>query len=145
MRSGDGWQPFFPNARLSISSAARASFDSERPDGDVGAAVQQLFDAGLVDTFDDGDEIAPGLVAEWTGMHHPGHCAFHVGDAATFVGHLAVSPLHLATGPCPAQHAEPDAAWRWLQSVIADPDRIVIGPLWPSPGALRWRDGRPEA
>ena len=81
--------------------------------------------------------------AEWTGMHNPGHCAFHVGDAASFVGHLAVTPLHLGTGPCPPQHADPEGAWRWLEAAKAS-GRILIGPLWPSPGAVRWdASGRP--
>jgi len=48
-----------------------------------------------------------------------------------------VTPLHLATGPCPPQHADPDGVWAWLERVKAD-GRILIGPLWPSPGAIRW-------
>jgi hypothetical protein len=106
-----------------------------------------LIDAGLVDTFGDGDEPAPGVTAEWTGMHNVGHCAFHVGvveTGATFVGHLAVTPLHLATGPCPSQHYEPVEAWNWLQSLATHRDHILIGPLWPSPGAVRWRGDRPD-
>lgn len=144
VRDGDGWRPFFPNARLSISDRAFAAFEADRPLGDLGDAFLALIDADLVDTFGDGDEVLPGVSAEWTGMHNPGHCAFHVGRSATFVGHLAVSPLHLGTGPCPPQHAEPEAAWRWLQALVTDPERIIIGPLWPSPGALRWRSGQPE-
>lgn len=78
-------------------------------------------------------------------MHNPGHCAFHVGAEATYVGHLAVTPLHLATGPCPPQHADPEGAWTWLEAVKAD-GRILVGPLWPSPGALRWDPaGHPAA
>ncbi|WP_426573744.1 hypothetical protein [Aquihabitans sp. McL0605] len=137
VRDGDGWQPYFPNARILLSDAALAHSVAEPEGGDVEAAFAALRGAGLVDGFADGDEVAPGVRAEWTGMHNPGHCAFHVGDGATFVGHLAVTPLHLATGPCPPQHADPDGAWRWLQAAKAG-GRILIGPLWPSPGALRW-------
>lgn len=137
VRDGDGWQRFFPNARILISDTAIARFDDEPAPGDVGAAVAALRSAGLVDPYTDGDEIVPGLRVEWTGMHDPGHCAFHVGTEATYVGHLAVTPLHLATGPCPPQHVDPDGVWRWLESVKAD-GRILLGPLWPSPGALRW-------
>lgn len=136
VRERDGWGRFFPNARVLMSDAASAHFDDHPPEGDVGAAFSALRAAGLVDTFADGDEIVPGLRAEWTGMHDPGHCAFHVGVEATYVGHLAVTPLHLATGPCPPQHADPDGAWSWLESV--KDGRILLGPLWPSPGALRW-------
>lgn len=139
VRDGDGWRPFFSAARLLVSEQALASFEASPPPGDLGAAFRALLDADLVDTFADGDELAPGVTAEWTGMHNPGHCAFHVhGTAASFVGHLAVSPLHLATGPCPSQHAEPEAAWSWLEAIVSDPQRVIIGPLWPSPGAVRW-------
>jgi hypothetical protein len=136
VRDGSGWRRFFPNSRVAISAAARSNFDAERPDGDVGLAFAALIQHSVVDTFDDGAELMPGLRAEWTGMHNPGHCAFHVGGSATFVGHLATSALHLATGPCAAQHFDADGAWRWLQTAAAD-GRILIGPLWPSPGALR--------
>lgn len=142
------WRPFFPNARLLISDRALQSFEQAPPDGQLGTAIQTLIVAGLVDTFSDGDELAPGVTAEWTGMHNIGHCAFHMGGAettATFVGHLAVTPLHLATGPCRSQHFEPDEAWRWLKTITSNPSQVIIGPLWPSPGAIRWHDDHPVA
>jgi hypothetical protein len=142
----DGWRPFFPNARLLLSEPSAQAFTGSPPEGLIGEAFQSLFDADLVDTFNDGDSLAPGVAAEWTGMHNVGHCAFHIddgGSTATFVGHLAVSPLHLATGPCPPQHDQPDEAWQWLCGVAADPARVLIGPLWPSPGAVRWAGDRP--
>ena len=137
VRDGDGWRRFFPRAHVLLSDTALARADTDPAPGDVGAAFSALRHAGLVDAFGDGDEIASGVRAEWTGMHDPGHCAFHVGSEATFVGHLAVTPLHLATGPCPPQHADPEGAWRWLEDAKAS-GRILIGPLWPSPGAVRW-------
>lgn len=140
VRDGDSWCPFFPNARVLISDRARTNHDEHHPGGNLGDAIDALLAAGLVDTFTDGDEIMSGLRAEWTGLHNPGHCAFHVGAAATFVGHLAVSPLHLATGPCADQHADPAGAWRWLQRTMAD-GRTMIGPLWPTPGAIRYAQG----
>lgn len=148
VRAGGGWRPFFPNARLLIGDRALDSFVRDPPGGDLGAAIAALLDAGVVDTFGDREELAPGLTAEWTGMHQVGHCAFHMGaddERATFVGHLAVSPLHLATGPCGPQHDEPEEAWRWLTSVAADPSRVIVGPLWPSPGAIRWSGTNPIA
>ncbi len=137
-----GWRPFFANGRISISAPARASF----PEAPATELVRECFTAlserGLVDTFSDGDDIVPGVRAEWTGAHNPGHAVFHVGQPAalTFVGHLAVSPLHLATGPCKPQHPDPERAWALLRS-YADDGRVLAGPLWPSPGAGRWRDG----
>ncbi len=141
VRDGDDWRPFFPNSRLVVSDTAAADFGPNPPSELVAEAFGALFDAGLVDTFADGAELVPDVHAEWTGAHNPGHTAFHVGRAgapqASFVGHLAVTPLHLATGPCLPQHPEPERAWAWLQAALAD-GRWLIGPLWPSPGALRW-------
>ena len=140
VRDGDSWRRFFPNARVLISDTAKSNFFDEQPLGDdLRAAFTALFYAGLIDTYADGEEIMPGLRAEWTGMHNPGHCAFHVGTDATFVGHLAVSPLHFATGPCPPQHADPEGVWQWLNDTKED-GRILIGPLWPTPGAMRFKD-----
>lgn len=148
VRNGAGWRRFFPSARLLVSELAMRSFIQAPPGGTLGEAFSSLVDAGLVDTLRDGEELVPGLAAEWTGMHNAGHCAFHVRGAqtsATFVGHLAVTPLHLATGPCPSQHYEPDEAWRWLKNLASDATKVIIGPLWPSPGAVRWRNERPRA
>jgi hypothetical protein len=141
--SPPSWRPFFPNSRILMSETARASFPEPMTGDPVLAAFTSLFDRGLVDVFADGDEIVAGLRAEWTGAHNRGHAVFHVGAPAalTFVGHLAVSPLHLGTGPCKPQHPEPDRAWALLQSYAAD-GRLLAGPLWPSPGAGRWIEGR---
>lgn len=138
VRSG-GWRPFFANSRIAISEQARSHFDDERGDDIVSEAFAALMADGLVDTFADGDAILPGLQVEWTGAHNPGHVAFHVGSPVqvSFVGHLAVTPLHFATGPCLPQHPDPQRAWDWLQSTAAD-GRVLIGPLWSSPGAGRW-------
>ena len=144
-----GWRPFFPNARLLMSDRAHQSFVDHPPDGQLQEALRTLLDAGKIDTFSNGAEIAPGLSAEWTGMHDIGHCAFHVHagteTTATFVGHLAATPLHLATGPCPSQNYEPDDAWRWLTAITSNPSQLIIGPLWPSPGAIRWHGDHPVA
>ena len=135
------WAPFFPNSRVLLSDRALSSFDRSSAGDLVFDAFNALIECDLVDTFADGEEVLPTVRAEWTGAHNPGHTAFHVGTAdapaLTFVGHLAVTPLHLATGPCPAQHPEPERAWEWLQGV-AQTGRWLAGPLWPSPGALRW-------
>jgi glyoxylase-like metal-dependent hydrolase (beta-lactamase superfamily II) len=133
----DRWRPFFPNSRLKMSVRALAAFDRSVTGDFVFEAFSALIERDLVDTFVDGDDVIPGVRAEWTGAHNPGHTAFHVGETLTFVGHLAVTPLHLATGPCPAQHREPDRAWAWLTDAVQS-GRWLAGPLWPSPGALRF-------
>jgi hypothetical protein len=136
-----GWHPFFPNSRLLLSDRALAAFDRSTAGDFVYDAFNALIDRDLVDTFADGDDVLPEVRAEWTGAHNPGHAAFHVGSAdapeLTFVGHLALTPLHLATGPCPAQHPEPDRAWAWV-TAAAQTGRWLAGPLWPAPGAVRW-------
>jgi hypothetical protein len=133
------WQPLFPNARVLVSVDALEDFRNDYPDGPAKDAWLQLLTLKLVDTFADGDEIVPGLRAEVSKAHNPGHTVFHFGAGpdATFVGHLAVSPLHLATGLCPQQHPEPERAWELLHG-YADDGRLLLGPLWPSPGFGRW-------
>ena len=73
---GTGWQMFFPNARVRISDAAQRDFDEHRPVGELGVAFAALMDAGLVDTYSDGDEVVSGLRVEWTGMHNPGPVSY---------------------------------------------------------------------
>jgi hypothetical protein len=143
-----GWTPFFPNARILISERALDDFRAARAssaDDIERGAWQALLDAGLVDTFADGEWIMPGLRAAVPGGHCPGHAVLHFGGAGeppelTMLGHLAVSPLHLATGECPALHTDPAKAWSLLHGV-ADDERLLVGPLWPSPGYGRWVSG----
>jgi hypothetical protein len=130
---------FFPNARVLVSDAAREEFE-RNPFPDFSTDVwRKLIGDGVVDTFADGVEIVPGMRADVSKGHNPGHTVFHFGDGpdATFLGHLAISPLHLATGLCPQQHPEPKRAWKLLHE-YADDGRILIGPLWPTPGCGRW-------
>lgn len=143
-RNEDGsWSPFFPNARVLVSDAVLQTFlaGSRGADDDIQYdAWHALVDQGVVDTFEDGDSIADALVADVRGAHCPGHALLHFGDAtATMIGHLAVSPLHLVTGECAQLQAEPAAAWDLLRKTAED-GRILIGPLWPSPGYGRWRN-----
>lgn len=153
-RREDGrWERFFPNATIAVSEPVLASFlaaDSFHQDPLEREAWSALLYAGVVETYADGEALAPGLRAEVTGGHCPGHSVLHFVEprsetvAATMLGHLAVSPLHLATGECPAQHAEPGRAWSALRGA-ADDARLLIGPLWPTPGFGRWISGRFDA
>ena len=142
-RSADGWVPYFPNARILVSQDQYDAFcaaEDPGPDHHEYRAWRALIDAGVVETYVDGEEVIPGVVAEVTGCHGPGHSVFHIGSddqTVIFIGHLAVSPVHLATGPCAALNAEPEAAWR-CATEIANRGRDLIGPLWPEPGAGRW-------
>jgi len=149
------WAPFFPNARILLSDAELAGFlnassaGGEQASDPVRTAWTALLEAGCVDTYGHGDVIAPGLTADVSGGHGPGHAVMHFtgGDGTvefSLIGHLAVSPLHLATGECAALNEDPAAAWRILHEVADDGHRIA-GALWPTPGCGRWQDGQLHA
>ncbi|MET0909488.1 MAG: hypothetical protein ABWZ99_08460 [Ilumatobacteraceae bacterium] len=135
------WVPFFPNATINVSEASRLDFESTPHDHWTDDVWERLFADDLVATYRETTTFLPSMTAEWTGAHNPGLHVFHFGDPsrpdATYVGHLAVSPLHLSTGVCHPQHPEPERAWELLHS-FADDGRILLAPLWPSPGAGRW-------
>lgn len=145
-RGADGtWTPFFPNARILMSDVELTNFlAAPKSDDAQSQAWHALVDLGMVDTYTDQAEIAPGLFADVRGAHGPGHALLHFGSieapTATFLGHLAVSPLHLISGECALLQEDPRAAWALLQRTIADA-RLLIGPLWPTPGFGRWERG----
>lgn len=140
--STDTWQPFFPNARVSLSAISLKNFVDQPFEHFSSDAWNSLIEQGLVDTYVDGDEIVPQMIARLASGHDPGHHVFDFGDGpeATFLGHLALTPLHLETGPCVEMHAHAEAAWSQLRAIASD-GRLLIGPLWPSPGIGRYLDG----
>ena len=80
-----------------------------------------------------------------SGGHSPGHATVVVrsgGDRALFLGHLAVSPMQAAVERPFALHDDPELGGRalrhWLEDAATD-DALVIGPLWPAPGAAHVR------
>jgi len=105
---------------------------------------RESVDLGVVGTYADHEHIVPGVSADVRGAHGPGHALLHFGTGAaplaTFLGHLAVSPLHLISGECSALQEDPPAAWSLLQRTVEDA-RLLIGPLWPTPGFGRWENG----
>ena len=142
------WSPFFPNARILVSEVAlRSSLESPPAAGrelELGA-WSALIEQGVVGSYADAEVIVPGLRAEVTGGHCPGHAVLHFGEHAasarvSMVGHLAISPLHLAVGELPELHQDGATAWKLLRAVAED-GRVLIGPLWPAPGCGRWIDG----
>lgn len=139
------WQPFFPNAKVLISAAQLEEFENnissatEAADDPVVACWQALIAQGVVTTYDDGEEIVPGLKAEVTHEHCVGHAVFHLGDETTFIGHLAVSPAHLATGPCEALNENAEGSYMALHRVASEGQNL-IGPLWAAPGIGCWQN-----
>jgi len=148
-RDEDGhWEPFFPNARILMSDVELAGFQNApataKVESDlVRAAWSALIDSGVVHTFGDGESLAPGLVADVSGGHGPGHTVLHFsgtdGIALSLIGHLAVTAVQLATGECAALNEDPAAAWRLLHENAGD-GRMIAGSLWPTPGYGRWID-----
>jgi hypothetical protein len=133
-----GWVPAFPNARVVMMAAelkwlAGGSEYAAMTGGF--AALNALIDQGVVDGVDDGHPITSEVRLELTGAHSEGHAFVQVesrGETATFLGHLALSPMNVVAGG-PAHEAER------LQRLLRDAgarDTLIVGPLWPFPGAV---------
>jgi hypothetical protein len=138
----EGWEPAFPDADVVVTADERATI-AARSDISGSAAFEELAAAGVVRTVDPPADLAPGVAMVATGGHSAGHAVITIssgGEHAVMLGHLAVSPLHAVTGPCLGLHDDPVAAWvalgGWLRWA-ADHGALVIGPLWPDPGAAR--------
>ena len=142
-RNDDGsWTRFFPNAPILMAQRELDAIDA----GVVFSEpiMPQLRAQGALQAVD-GDcvKLTGAVSIEHTGGHSPGHQIVRVssnGEQAVIVGHLAVSAVHVATGECPPEHLEPGVANDALDRLLAE-DCVLIGPLWPAPGAGRW-DGR---
>ncbi len=142
-----GWTPFFPSAQVLLSEPELEAFQVGSGEPESGnqptrEAWQSLIDQGRVSSFKHGDELAPGVHADVSGGHSPGHTVLHIGadptsPSASLIGHLSVTAVHLATGACEALNEDPAAAWSLLRATIADGRRLV-GPLWPAPGHGSW-------
>jgi hypothetical protein len=144
-----GWGPMFPRATVLLTHQERAHLASVAGDDEVSglSALRALEAGGVVDGIDDDAEVAPGVTIEVTGRHSPGHALIHVvGDerSATFVGHLSLTPLNLSIATPSTNHIEVDASDAVLRRVASDAaadGRLLIGPLWPWPGACTLPDG----
>jgi len=140
-RNDDGsWAPFFPNAPILVSQRELDAVDRGEHPSPVHRAFTQLRALGALQAVDDGHKVTEHVSLEHVGGHTPGHQFVRIqsGDAtAVMVGHVAVTALHLVTGPCPQQHPWPDVAQARIETLLTE-DAVLIGPLWPQPGAGRW-------
>jgi hypothetical protein len=143
-RNDDGsWVPFFPNASIMVPQRELDAIDRGEHPSPEHVAFTQLRALGVYQAVADGDRVTEHVSLEFAGAHTPGHQFVRIssrGEQAVMVGHLAVSPLHLVTGPCPQQHPRPDEAQLRIDALLEE-DAVLIGPLWPTPGAGRW-DGK---
>jgi glyoxylase-like metal-dependent hydrolase (beta-lactamase superfamily II) len=132
------WFPLFPTARV-IMSRPELTWVRAHPEIPGAGALAALDALGVVDAVDTPWEAAEGVVFEVTGGHSPGHAVLRIGDDAVFIGHLALSPLNAAS-PRLAADPDPEGALAALDrelSAAAERQSLVIGPLWPAPGAGR--------
>jgi glyoxylase-like metal-dependent hydrolase (beta-lactamase superfamily II) len=133
------WAPLFPNARV-VMSQAELAYVASHPEVQGAAALQCLIDQRVVDGVLPPCSVAPGVMMHLTGGHTPGHTVLRIGEGAVFVGHLAINPLQASAGIMRGQHCDPDGALVALERELAwacERDALMIGPLWPSPGAAR--------
>ncbi len=138
--TNDRWSPFFPNAEMLISRREYEAISEEGPYRPQGSdALLALHAQGTVTTVDDEHVVTSEVMTNWTGAHSPGHQIVNIashGVEATMIGHLALTPLHCATGDC-ALHLDGPAAAAVLRD-LRNREHLLVGPLWPTPGAARW-------
>jgi glyoxylase-like metal-dependent hydrolase (beta-lactamase superfamily II) len=125
------WAPAFPNARV-VLSTPELEFLADGGPAQGLDALNELIAQGVVDGVDDGYRLTDEVGLEVTAAHTPGHAILRIdsdGEHAVFLGHLLVSPLSVAA----ADGAEPvvDAL---IARARAD-DTLLVGSLWPFPGA----------
>jgi glyoxylase-like metal-dependent hydrolase (beta-lactamase superfamily II) len=144
-RDDDGtWSPFFTDAPILLSQRELDAIDAGTHQPSRLDALADVRAKGGVTATSDAHRVTDEVSIEYTGAHTPGHQIVRIesnGETAIVVGHLAVSPVHLATGRCPQQHPDPDRALQILEG-LRDEGALLIGPLWPEPGAGYWAGDR---
>lgn len=144
------WSPAFPNARI-VVNVQEAAYLAATSDPISGlAAFTELVAQGAVDAVADDHVVADGVRLVHGGGHSVGHSVVRVesgDDRAVLLGHLAISPLNLAGPVSPSAHLDPVVADRVVDEILAEAvatGAVVIGPLWPRPGAGHVRADEPR-
>jgi glyoxylase-like metal-dependent hydrolase (beta-lactamase superfamily II) len=136
------WVPTFPNARVVVTREELA-WVRAHPETQGAVAFSALLDQGVVDPVTCPFRCTNEVAVELTGGHSAGHAVVRVesaGARALFVGHLALNPVQVAFPQGAGQHADADRAQQALDAILAEAvgdETLVIGPLWPAPGAAR--------
>jgi glyoxylase-like metal-dependent hydrolase (beta-lactamase superfamily II) len=138
------WSPAFPAARI-VMNAREVDFLASPAGAVVGGnvAFQELVAQGAVDPVGDDHEVADGVRLVHTGGHSDGHAVVRVasgGEEAVLLGHLAISPLSLLGPVAERAHADPARTDEVVDALLAEAverGTVLIGPLWPRPGAGR--------
>jgi glyoxylase-like metal-dependent hydrolase (beta-lactamase superfamily II) len=138
------WSPAFAGARI-VMNRREVDFLASAGASTVAGldAFTQLVDQGAVDAVGDDHGLAPGVRLVHTGGHSVGHAVVRVESgtsSAVLIGHLAVSPVNLAAPIVATAHHDVEVAAQVIDDLLVDAaatGTIVIGPLWPRPGAGR--------
>lgn len=144
-------EPLFPNAAHHIGldeadywmdPATVEAIGEERASFAVGAKSRLEAIADGLNTFGDGDTVAPGVVARATYGHTPGHMSFLINEAALIVGdaigngHLALRKPEWPSGA--DQDTEMGIATRTaLLAELADTGLLMVGFHLPNGGMGR--------
>jgi len=140
-RNDDGsWMPFFPNAPILVTQTELDDLDSGGQKPARPEVVAELRAQGAFRAIGDTTEVTSAVALERDGGHCPGHLLVRIesnGEHAVMVGHLTVSPLQVVTGPNTIENRDAPRAWE-TPCALRDSGAILIGPLWPTPGAGRW-------
>ena len=140
--AGGHWAPAFPAAPILMSDREWTRVRA-RTDISGDAALRALDALGVVERVSLPYELTPDVHLVRSGGHTDGHMTVTVesdGARALFLGHLAVSPVNAGIAAPVALHDDPAlghaALHHWLADAAGD-GALVIGPLWPDPGAAR--------
>ncbi|EYD72166.1 MBL fold metallo-hydrolase [Limimaricola hongkongensis] len=125
-------EPLFVNARHLIGRIERdywvdpetpETIGAERQSFAAGAARRIELLADRLETFEDGDEVLPGVVARASFGHTPGHMSFEIGGGQALVAGDAIGNAHLAFArpewPMPADQ-DPEKAARTRLALLQD-------------------------
>lgn len=143
------WSPAFPKARIVMNAQEVDHLaDTDDPVGGR-AAFAELVAQGAVDPVPDEHVVARGIRLVHGGGHSVGHSVVRVesgGDQAVLLGHLAISPLNLIGPVSRNAHLDAEVTEEIVDELLAEAvacGGLVIGPLWPRPGAGRLRKDAP--
>ncbi|MFT6533583.1 MAG: glyoxylase-like metal-dependent hydrolase (beta-lactamase superfamily II) [Limimaricola cinnabarinus] len=98
-------EPLFVNARHLIGRVERdywtdpetpVTIGAERQSFAAGAARRIELLQGVLETFENEDEVLPGIVAQASFGHTPGHMSFEIGSGQALVVGDAIGNAHLA-------------------------------------------------
>ena len=144
VRSSNGWEPRFPNARYFLHQADISwmrGFEDEESVREFAEVIRPLEASGQLDTATDDREVSPGVLVRHAPGHTPGHrcVVLDAGDERVlFAGDLLHFTFQLNDPAfrAPGEH-DPDEACRtraaWLDRAVAEGLTLATAHVRPSP------------